>query len=95
LRNELKLNTTCGASNFSFGLPNRNGVNGTFIAMAIGAGMTSAIVNPMHSEVTQAVFCADVVLGHDPNCANWLRRYRPPTPQSEEGDRRERRRRNK
>ncbi|MCP4387716.1 MAG: dihydropteroate synthase, partial [Gammaproteobacteria bacterium] len=45
LRTELKVNTTCGASNISFGLPNRNGFNGAFISMAIQAGMTSAITN--------------------------------------------------
>ncbi len=43
LREELGVNTTCGASNVSFGLPNRHHVTGTFLAMAIGAGMTSAI----------------------------------------------------
>jgi 5-methyltetrahydrofolate--homocysteine methyltransferase len=47
LRDELKVNTTCGASNFSFGLPNRHGLNSSFLAMLIGAGMTSAITNPL------------------------------------------------
>lgn len=78
LRHELKVNTTCGASNFSFGLPNRNGINSSFISMAIGAGMTSAIVNPLHTEVVQAVRGADVVMGNDPDCANWLANYREP-----------------
>ena len=55
LRTELKVNTTCGASNFSFGLPNRNGINCTFIACAIAAGMTSAITNPMHQEVMMGI----------------------------------------
>ena len=55
LRNELKVNTTCGASNFSFGLPNRNGVNCAFIACAVASGMTSAIINPMHAEVMLGV----------------------------------------
>ena len=50
LREELKVNTTCGASNFSFGLPNRHGLNSSFLAMLIGAGMTSAITNPLHPE---------------------------------------------
>lgn len=65
LRTELKVNTTCGASNFSFGLPNRNGVNCSFIACAIGAGMTSAIVNPMHEEVMLGVRGGDLMMGHD------------------------------
>jgi 5-methyltetrahydrofolate--homocysteine methyltransferase len=51
LREELKVNTTCGASNVSFGIPARNNITGTFLAMAIGAGMTSAIMNPLHEEV--------------------------------------------
>jgi 5-methyltetrahydrofolate--homocysteine methyltransferase len=47
LREELGVNTTCGASNISFGLPNRHGINNAFLPMAIGAGMTSAIMNPV------------------------------------------------
>ncbi len=96
LRNELKVNTTCGASNFSFGIPNRNGMNGAFISMAMSAGMTSAIVNPLHSEVVQSVRAADVVMGNDPDCANWIRHYRDPVAEEAEGAgsrRRSRRRR--
>ncbi len=78
LKTELKVNTTCGASNISFGLPNRNGLNGAFLSMAIGAGMTSAITNPLHLEMMQAVRGADVVIGHDPDCANWIRKFRNP-----------------
>ena len=78
LREELEVNTTCGASNISFGLPNRNGINGAFLAMAIGAGMTSAITNPLHGEVMQAVLGADVMMGHDPDCARWIKKYREP-----------------
>jgi 5-methyltetrahydrofolate--homocysteine methyltransferase len=47
LREELGVNTTCGASNISFGLPNRHGINKAFLPMAMGAGMTSAIMNPV------------------------------------------------
>jgi 5-methyltetrahydrofolate--homocysteine methyltransferase len=47
LREELGVNTTCGASNISFGLPNRHGINNAFLPMAYGAGMTSAIMNPI------------------------------------------------
>ena len=49
LREELKVNTTCGLSNISFGLPHRHGINAGFIPMVIGAGMTSAIMNPVPS----------------------------------------------
>jgi 5-methyltetrahydrofolate--homocysteine methyltransferase len=55
LREELGVNTTCGASNISFGLPNRHGINNAFLPMAIGAGMTSAIMNPVALPVTQKV----------------------------------------
>lgn len=47
LRNELGVNTTCGASNISFGLPNRHGINNAFLPMAMATGMTSAIMNPV------------------------------------------------
>jgi len=80
IREELKCNTTCGASNISFGLPNRNGINGAFLSMAIAAGMTSAITNPLHSEVVQSIRAADVLMGHDKDCARWIRAYREPTP---------------
>jgi len=76
LRTELKVNSTCGASNVSFGLPNRNGINAAFLTMAIGAGLTSAITNPLHAEVMQACLGADVMMGHDPHCANWIGKYR-------------------
>ena len=82
LREELKVNTTCGASNFSFGIPNRKGMDGTFLSMAIAAGMTSAITNPLHEEVMQAVMGSNVVMGHDNNCVRWLKKYRQP---AEEG----------
>ncbi|MEE2803981.1 MAG: dihydropteroate synthase [Pseudomonadota bacterium] len=76
LRDELKVNTTCGASNVSFGLPNREGLNAGFLAMAIAAGMTSAITSPLRSEIIQAVMAADVMMGHDPHCLRWMARYR-------------------
>ena len=76
LRTELKVNTSCGASNISFGLPNRDGINSAFLTMAMGAGMTSAITNPLHVEVIRACMGADVMLGHDPDCARWIRRFR-------------------
>jgi len=87
LRDELGVNTTCGASNVSFGLPNRHGINGAFLTMAIGAGMTSAITNPLHAEVMQAVMGADVMMGHDPDCRRWIRKYRAPAPAGGEGAR--------
>jgi 5-methyltetrahydrofolate--homocysteine methyltransferase len=89
LRDELKVNTTCGASNVSFGLPNRNGVNAAFLPMAIASGMTSAITNPLHTEVVQAVLGADVMMGHDPDCMNWIAKYRDPAAEAGGRKRRE------
>jgi len=54
LRDELGVNTTCGASNISFGLPNRHGINNAFLPMAMASGMTSAIMNPVALPVSQA-----------------------------------------
>jgi len=97
LHDELGVNTTCGASNISFGLPNRHGLNATFLAMAIGAGMTSAIMSPLHPEEMSGIMGADVMMGHDRNCARWLRKFREPAPALAAADggpeRRERRRR--
>jgi 5-methyltetrahydrofolate--homocysteine methyltransferase len=91
LREELEVNTTCGASNVSFGLPNRHGLNAAFLAMAIGAGMTSAITNPLHAEEVAGVMGADVLMGHDPDCRRWLKAFRAPTAEAEERQRRRRR----
>ena len=83
LRTELKVNTTCGASNISFGLPNRNGLNAAFMSMAMGAGMTSAITNPIHSEIMAGIRGADVMMGNDPECMNWIKAYREPPAEGE------------
>ena len=94
LRDELGVNTTCGASNVSFGLPNRHIVTGTFLSMAIGAGMTSAIMNPLHAEVKAAVMGADVLMGNDENCAAWISQHRDPGAEGSGRSARRNRRRN-
>jgi len=76
LREELKVNTTCGLSNISFGLPQRHGINGAFIPMVIGAGMTSAIMNPCRPQEMEAVRGANVLNGTDKDCMNWIRTYK-------------------
>ena len=91
LREELEVNTTCGASNVSFGLPNRHAMNASFLAMAIAAGMTSAIMNPLHAEETGAIMGAEVLMGRDRFGRRWLTAYRAQG--VERGERRERRRR--
>ncbi len=85
LHDELGVNTTCGASNISFGLPDRHGLNAAFLSMAIGAGMTSAITNPLHAETIAATLGADVMMGHDRDCARWIRRFREPAAGGAEG----------
>lgn len=94
LREELGVNTVCGASNISFGLPGRPTLNATFLAMAIGAGMTCAITNPLEEEIRRAILAADVMMGHDENCQAWLRANRAvgEDARSERVARRERRR---
>jgi len=91
-RDELKVNTCCGASNVSFGLPNRGPLSATFLAMAIGAGLTSAITNPIEAEIKRAIMAADVMNGNDENCLTWIVANREPKPEGEAaGGRRERR----
>src|SRR3954453_2538277 len=92
LKEELGVNTTCGASNVSFGLPNREGINAAFLPMAIASGMTSAITNPMMPDVKAAVMAADVLMGHDPDCGRWISRNRAPVPEGEVSRRRVNRR---
>ena len=75
LHDELRVNTTCGASNVSFGLPNRTGLNAAFLPMAIASGLTSAITSPLHAEMLQAIKAADVMMGNDPHCASWIARH--------------------
>lgn len=93
LREELGVNTICGASNVSFGIPNRHMITGTFLSMAISNGMTSAIMSPLHEEVKAAVKAADVLMGNDLNCAAWIKQYREPAAAGSAADARESRRR--
>lgn len=91
LRDELGVNTICGASNVSFGLANRPALNAAFIAMAIGAGMTCAITNPLEERIRESILAADVMMDHDPNCLVWLANHRAGTEAGSADDRRERR----
>jgi 5-methyltetrahydrofolate--homocysteine methyltransferase len=88
LRDELGVNSTCGASNVSFGLPNREAINGTFLSMAIASGLTSAITNPIAEGVRQAVMASDVLMGNDRDAARWIRRHRVAPADGETGARR-------
>ncbi|WP_099864789.1 methyltetrahydrofolate cobalamin methyltransferase [Pararhizobium haloflavum] len=80
LRDELGVNTTCGLSNISFGLPHRHGINAAFIPMVIASGMTSAIMNPCRPQEMEMVRAANVLNATDANCANWIMTYRDHAP---------------
>ena len=95
LRNELGVNTTCGASNISFGLPNRHGINSAFLPMAISSGMTSAIMNPVRSQEMNSIRAANMLMNNDSNGSIWIKNNRVNTADQEKsgGGRRPSRRR--
>lgn len=72
VRRELGVNTICGASNVSFGLPDRLPLNTTFLALGVGAGLTAAITNPLEEAIRKAVLAADVMMGRDEFCQRWI-----------------------
>jgi len=76
IRRRWGLNMCLGASNVSFGLPERNAVNAAFLAMAMSAGLTSAIMNALAPECVTAVRASDLLLGNDPWGANWIAAFR-------------------
>ena len=73
---EFGVNITIGASNISFGLPNREHLNAAFIAMAIQAGVTCPITNPLSPDIRTAVLGADLALGRDDYAMRWIKDYR-------------------
>lgn len=100
LRLDLGVNTTCGASNISFGLPNRHGINSAFLPMAIASGMTSAIMNPVRKQEMDAIRAANLLNNNDPNSYEWIKANRAPNDEASESgstsktdERRNRRRR--
>jgi 5-methyltetrahydrofolate--homocysteine methyltransferase len=73
---EFGVNISMGASNISFGLPDRKYINATFIAMAIYAGLTCPITNPLVPEVGTAILAADLAMGRDDYGMRWIKAYR-------------------
>lgn len=73
---KLGVNMTMGASNISFGLPDRESLNAAFIVMAIHAGVTCPITNPLISEVSTAILAADLAMGQDDYAMRWIKAYR-------------------
>ena len=76
LRDELGVNTTCGAGNTSFGLPGRHTLGAAFLAVAQSHGLTSAIMDSRRPEMVEAVRATDFLLGRDEWGAVWIRMYR-------------------
>ena len=76
IRDKHGLNMTLGASNVSFGLPNRHALNASFLPMAMSHGLTSAVMDARTPEVVTAVRAADLMLGLDPWGGNWISRFR-------------------
>ncbi len=76
IRDELRVHVSCGASNISFGMPDRRGIDATFLAMAIAAGMNAAITNPLHPQVRSAAMAADLLLGRDGFGGAWIAEHR-------------------
>ncbi len=73
---EFGVNITMGASNISFGLPDRKYLNAAFIAIAIHAGLTCPITNPLVPEINTAVLASDLSLGRDEYGMRWIKSYR-------------------
>jgi len=73
---EFGVNITMGASNISFGMPDRKYINATFVALAIYAGMTCPITNPLVREISTAILASDLSLGRDQYGMNWIKGYR-------------------
>jgi 5-methyltetrahydrofolate--homocysteine methyltransferase len=76
IRDELGVNLSCGASNISFGMPDRHEIDAAFLTLMIGAGMNTAITNPLHRPLKKAVLAADLLLGHDAFGAEWIKDHR-------------------
>ncbi len=76
VRDELGVNVSCGASNISFGMPDRRGIDAAFLSIMIAGGMNAAITNPLHRETRKAVLAADLLLGRDPFGAAWIAAHR-------------------
>ena len=73
---EFGVNITMGASNISFGLPDRPSANATFIAMAIRSGLTCPITNPLNEQILTAIIAANLCMGRDEYASNWIKAYR-------------------
>jgi 5-methyltetrahydrofolate--homocysteine methyltransferase len=76
IKDELGMNMVLGASNVSFGMPGRELIGASFLAMAIRSGLTSAIMDARSPELVRAMKASDLLLDRDPWGANWIAAYR-------------------
>ncbi|WP_300603938.1 dihydropteroate synthase [Trebonia sp.] len=76
LRAEFGVNTTLGASNVSFGMPEREALGAAFLPMAIRCGLTSAIMDARAPRIVRSVQAADLLLDRDPWGAAWIAAHR-------------------
>lgn len=76
LREELGVNTVCGASNVSFGLPDRPALNSAFLSMCVASGITAVIANPLEAISHAGILAGDLLMGNDENCMNWIKAHR-------------------
>jgi 5-methyltetrahydrofolate--homocysteine methyltransferase len=76
VRDELGVNTVCGASNVSFGMPGRSRLNAAFLSMLVAAGITAVIANPLDTESRMAVLAGDLLMGHDEYGMAWIQAHR-------------------
>jgi 5-methyltetrahydrofolate--homocysteine methyltransferase len=78
VKEELGVNTVCGASNVSFGLPDRPALNSAFLAMTVASGITAVIANPLEAVSHLGVLAGDVLMGNDEHCMTWITAHRKP-----------------
>ena len=76
IRDEFDLNMTLGASNVSFGMPDRHAIGGVFLPMAMTVGLTSAIMDCRTESMVRAVRAGDLMLGNDEWGAGWIAAHR-------------------
>jgi len=76
VRQELGVNLSLGASNVSFGLPDRKILNIAYLALAIGSGLTTAITDPTVPEIQTTILACDLLTGHDEYAARWIKAFR-------------------
>jgi 5-methyltetrahydrofolate--homocysteine methyltransferase len=76
VRADLGVNLSLGASNVSFGLPDRMALNAAYLALGIARGMTAAITDPTVTELATTIRACDLLMGHDEYSMRWIKAFR-------------------